>query len=175
MFSGMTSAQTLGEVCVIVFIVAAVLGTLAVVGAARYALVAAPSERSFVEWMNAALAADEPAPPAPAYREPADLDEVDARARWFARATVDPFTAPAALPAAPAPDATTALPVGINSSRTIRQAEHATATSVNPTSPYYRPSVAAFVARPAPVFTYHGAHADSVGRHRRPEPALAAA
>lgn len=56
--SGMTSAATLGEVCVIVFISAAVLATLAVVGATRYALVAAPSEQSFREWLDAYAATD---------------------------------------------------------------------------------------------------------------------
>lgn len=90
MFSGMTSAERLGEICVIVFIAAAVLATLAIIGATRHALVAAPSERSFREWLDSY--ADRPAP-APQYREPADEALVDAladRVRGVARVFHNP-------------------------------------------------------------------------------------
>lgn len=85
MFSGMTSAEQLGAICLVILIAAPVLGLLGVAGAVRYALVAAPSEQSFREWLDSHLAVDEPAPPAPSYREPADERLVDALAVAFAK------------------------------------------------------------------------------------------
>jgi hypothetical protein len=162
MFHGMTSAQTLGMFSICVLIGAPVIILLTMWSASRW-----PGyDREREPHSQSSLGA-----PA-AFREPADLAEVDARARWFARVAVDPFVAPAPLPVATAPALDMTPLVGARIDELFRVSvsslnSSGRPSSVNPASRYYRPSVGSLVAE---VRTATPArHVESVGRHRARE------
>lgn len=52
MFAGMTSAEQLGAICLVIIIGAPVLALLGVMGALAYGIQAPPSEQSFNSWLN---------------------------------------------------------------------------------------------------------------------------
>lgn len=156
-----------------------VIGTAAVLGLVLLSILAPERLLATSEQMTAPTFDDYAAPASnPAhFREPADLDEVDARARWFARAAVIHSPAPVREPAL---DVATAVPYRLAPGALIDELmsvspamffnSSGARTSVNPSSRYYRASVdeirprspRAVSAAPAPA-----------GRHRAPEHALA--
>lgn len=157
-----------------------VIGTVSILGLVLLSILAperllASSEQATPAWGHGELGA-----PA-TFREPADLDEVDARARWHARAAVVYNPAPIRV----VRDATTALPVPISPATPYSgyyvgarldelmsvSPAMSSSSSARVTSPYspWRIPIAELPAGPRPV------DPTPVGRHRAPERALVGA
>lgn len=170
MFSGLSTSDTVNLIATVF-----VIGTVSILALVIIAIVAPERLLASSEQMTAAWAPGELGRAA-TFREPADLDEVDARARWHARAAViyspAPIrTAPAHLDMAPLVGARIDELMSVSPDMFLNSS--GARTSVNPSSRYYRASVAEFVSDYAPRAI--SATPAPAGRHRAAEPALVAA